>query len=422
MIIQETLENGIRIIGETMENVRSCSIGIWVGTGSAFEGEGEGGASHFIEHMLFKGTERRTAQDIAAEMDAIGGNINAFTSKECTCFYAKVLDEHLDRAVDILSDIVLHSKFNPEDIKKEQGVVCEEILMVQDSPEDLAHDTIATLYYQGDPLSKPILGTEQSVRAFTRDSLLNYMHRQYVPRHIVVSVAGHFEKNKLIDLVKEKFASVPGGSRLDFGINKAPGGRRFLAVEKDIEQIHICMAMPGTALDEPDQYPLFVMSNALGGSMSSRLFQKIREQRGMAYSIYSYPTCYRSTGSFSFYAGTGDQQSVEVVRLMREEMEEVIKNGFTETEFKRCKDQLKGSYLLAQEGTSSRMNALGKTSLLLDKLYSEEETLSRIEGVTLDDIQRILPKVLDINNMSTVCVGKVKKHEKELRELLGVPG
>ena len=420
MIIQETLQNGIRIIGETMENVRSCSIGIWVGTGSAFEEEGEGGASHFIEHMLFKGTERRSAQDIAAEMDGIGGNINAFTSKECTCFYAKVLDEHLERAVDVLSDIVLHSKFDPAEIKKEQGVVCEEILMVQDSPEDLAHDTIASLYYQGDPLAKPILGTEQSVRAFTRDSLLAYMHRQYVPRHIVVSVAGHFEKEKLVDLVKERFASVPGGSRLDFGVNHAPGGRRFLAVEKDIEQIHVCMAMPGTALDEPDQYPLFVLSNALGGSMSSRLFQKIREQRGMAYSIYSYPTCYRSTGSFSFYAGTGDQQAIEVVRLMREEMEEVLKNGITETEFKRCKDQLKGSYLLAQEGTSSRMNALGKTALLLDKLYSEGDTLRRIEGVTLEDINRILPMVLDIQNMSVVCVGRVKKREKEMRGILSI--
>ncbi len=421
MIIQETLENGIRIIGETMENVRSCAIGVWVGTGSAFEEEGEGGASHFIEHMLFKGTERRSAQDIAAEMDAIGGNINAFTSKECTCFYVKVLDEHLDRAMDILSDIVLHSKFDSQEIKKEQGVVCEEILMVQDSPEDLAHDTIATLFYDGDPLAKPILGTEQSVRAFTHDSLLAYMRRQYVPQHIVISAAGHFQKETLMELVQEKFASMRQGEALDFGQNRAPGGRRFLSVEKDIEQIHICMAMPGTALDMPDQYPLFVLSNALGGSMSSRLFQKIREQRGMAYSIYSYPTCYRSTGSFSFYAGTGEQQATEVVRLMREEMEDVLKNGITEVEFQRSKDQLKGSYLLAQEGTSSRMNALGKTALLLNRLYSEEETIRRIESVTKADVERILPMVLDIDNMSTVCVGRMKKRDTAIRELLEIP-
>jgi predicted Zn-dependent peptidase len=200
MIIQETLQNGIRIIGETMENVRSCSIGIWGGTGSAFEGEGEGGASHFIEHMLFKGTERRSAQDIAAEMDGIGGNINAFTSKECTCFYAKVLDEHLDRAVDVLSDIVLHSKFEPDEIKKEQGVVCEEILMVQDSPEDLAHDTIASLYYEGDPLAKPILGTEQSVRALRAKDACLY-EPAVCDRGISSFRGGHFEKEKLVDLI-----------------------------------------------------------------------------------------------------------------------------------------------------------------------------------------------------------------------------
>ncbi len=418
MIIQETLENGIRVVGETMEKVRSCAIGVWVGTGSAFERENEGGASHFIEHMLFKGTKTRTAQDIASEMDGIGGNINAFTSKECTCYYAKVLDENLDTAVDILSDIVLNSTFDPEELKKEQGVICEEILMTQDSPEDLAHESIAQLYYDGDPLAKPILGTEKSVRSFTQESLFDYMHRQYVPERIVISAAGHLQEDKLLSLVREKFSALKKGEAHPFGQNKAPGGKRFKPVEKDIEQIHICMAMPGTALDAKDQYPLFVLSNVLGGSMSSRLFQKVREQRGMAYSIYSYPTCYRSTGSFSFYAGTGEQQAVEVIRLMREEMENVIKNGITEKEFKRSKDQLKGSYLLSQEGTSSRMNALGKTALLQNKLYNEQETYDRIESVTIEDVERILPLILDIENTATVCVGRIKKREQEIKELL----
>jgi len=421
MIFEQTLENGVRVAGETMEDVRSCAIGVWVGTGSVFERENEGGASHFIEHMLFKGTERRSAQDIAQEMDGIGGNINAFTSKECTCFYAKVLDENLELAMDILSDIVLHSKFDPEELKKEQGVICEEILMTQDSPEDLAHETIAQLYYEGDPLSLPILGTEQSVRVFTRESLKEYMRRQYVPERIVVAVAGHFEEEKLLDLVREKFSGMQKGAAHPYGQNKAPGGKRFRIVEKDIEQIHICMCMPGASLDAPDQYPLFILSNVLGGSMSSRLFQEIREQRGMAYSIYSYPTCYRSTGSFSFYAGTGEQQAVEVIRLMHEEMNNVLKNGITDEEFKRSKNQLKASYLLGQEGTSSRMNSIGKTALLLDRLYDEEETCRRVEAVTQEDVERVMKTVLDIDNMSVACVGRAGKIEKAVRELLELP-
>ncbi len=419
MIIQETLPNGIRVVAEKMENVRSCAIGVWVGTGSAYELNGEAGASHFIEHMLFKGTEKRSAEQIAIEMDGIGGNINAFTSKECTCFYAKVLDEHLDIAVDVLSDIMLHSSFDPEELKKEQGVVCEEILMVQDSPEDLAHDTIATLYYQDDPLAKPILGTEQSVRAFTRETLSAYMHRQYVPKRTVISVAGNFDEARLMQNLRTAFAGMKEGEPLPIQQNKAPGGKRYLGVEKDIEQIHICMALPGAAMDTKDQYPLFVLNNALGGSMSSRLFQKIREKRGLAYSIYSYPSCHRSAGSFSLYAGTGEGQASEVMKLMLEELILVREKGLTKEEFLRSRDQLKGSYILGQEGTSSRMNALGKTALLLDRLYSEEETLRRIEGVTMEDIARIVPYVLDENNLSTVCVGRVKKQDEKLRGAIG---
>lgn len=419
MILQETLPNGIRIVAQKMEQVRSCAIGIWVGTGSAYELENEAGASHFIEHMLFKGTERRSAQDIAAEMDSIGGNINAFTSKECTCYYCKVLDEHIDIAVDVLADLFRNSVFDPQEIKKEQGVVCEEILMVQDSPEDLAHDKIATLYYVDDPLAKPILGTEGSVRAFDRELLLQYMHRQYAPERIVIAAAGNFNKDTLLALLKEKFADMPAGAPLPIEDNKAPGGKRFLGVEKDIEQVHICMAMPGTALDTEDQYPLYVLNNALGGSMSSRLFQKIREQRGLAYSIYSYPSCYRSVGTFSLYAGTGEQQAAEVIRLMLEEIVSVREEGIAEHEFMRSRDQLKGSYLLGQEGTSSRMNALGKNALLLNRLYDQQETIRRIESVTMEDIRRILPMVLDENNMATVCVGKVKKQEQALRGPLG---
>lgn len=418
MIIQKTLNNGIRVIVEKMENVRSCSIGIWVGTGSAFELSGEEGASHFIEHMLFKGTDTRSAKDIAAQMDSIGGNINAFTSKECTCYYAKVLDEHLETAVDILADIFLNSKFDKDEIKKEQGVVCEEILMVEDTPEDLAHDTVAKLYYLDDPLAKPILGTEESVRSFTRAALKKYIKRQYVPSQVVIAAAGNINEERFIDLANEKFSQMQGGSALPMTDNKAPGGKRYMGVEKDVEQVHMCMTLPGTALDTKSQYPLYVLSNILGGSMSSRLFQKIREQRGLAYSIYTYPSCYRTVGSFSIYAGTGVSQAAQMMELILQELELLKTKGVTELEFNRSKEQLKGNFILGQEGTGSRMNSLGKTALLLNRVYDEAETLRKIEGVSMSDVDGIIPLVIDESQMVTACVGRVKEHQEQFNELL----
>ncbi len=420
MIMMETLKNGIRVIGEKMPHIRSCAVGVWIGTGSVRELAGEGGASHFIEHMLFKGTEHRSAKDIAAQMDGIGGNINAFTSKECTCFYAKVLDEHLPKAVEILSDILRFSVFDPAEIEKEKGVVCEEILMVEDSPEDIAHENLSALFYEGDPLAKPILGTKESVMAFTREGLLSYMGRHYMPDNIVIALAGNLpEHDALLALLERYFSGYgSGGKREPKLINKPAGGRRFQSIKKDIEQIHICMGLPGVSLDAQAQYPLFVLSNALGGSMSSRLFQKIREQRGLAYSIYSYPSCYGSTGYFALYAGTGDKQATEVVKLILEELHDLKTKGVMEEEFIRGRDQLKGSYLLAQEGSSSRMSALGKAQLLLGKLYSEEETVARIEAVTMEDVNAIMQTTLDIDKLSTVIVGRVDKQEQAIAALL----
>lgn len=420
MIIQETLNNGIRVIAQKMENVRSCSIGVWVGTGSAYELSGEEGVSHFIEHMFFKGTEKRSAKDIAAEMDSIGGNINAFTSKECTCYYAKVLDEHLETAVDILGDIFLNSKFDEDEIKKEQGVVCEEILMVEDTPEDLAHDTVAKLYYLDDPLAKPILGTEESVRSFTRDTLKNYIKRQYVPGRVVIAAAGNIDEKRFIALANEKFGHMQSGNTLPMSDNTAPGGKRYLGVEKDVEQVHMCMTLPGTALDSADQYPLYVLSNILGGSMSSRLFQKIREQRGLAYSIYTYPSCYRTVGSFSIYAGTGVSQAPEMMELILQELALLKTGGITDQEFNRSKEQLKGNFILGQEGTGSRMNSLGKTALLLNRVYDEAETLRKIEHVSMSDVKGLIPLIIDETQMVTACVGRVKEQQEQFNKLLAL--
>ena len=418
MIKQHLLPNGIRLIYEKMEHVRSVSMGVWVDTGSVRETSETAGASHLIEHMVFKGTERRNAEQIAIEMDAVGGNINAFTSKENTCFYAKVLDEHLDLVSDVLSDLTFHSVFDPEELKKEQGVVLEEILMNEDSPEDLSGEESNMLFFGDEALASPILGSKESVRAFTRESLLAYKNEFYVPNNIVVSCAGNFEEQALIDSVTKWF-DVPASARATTPVlQRFPGGKREKLVEKDVEQVHICLTLPGFARDSEGQYPLAVLSNILGGSMSSRLFQSIREKLGLAYSVYSYPTSYTGTGTLTLYAGTGEKQAKEVLSRMVEEMERVRKEGVTKEELMRCRDQLKGSYLLGMESSGARMNALGKTLLLQKREYSEQETLRRIECVTMEDIERILPVCLDLTNASTALVGRVKKQKTALLEAI----
>ena len=419
MIKQHTLPNGIRLIHEKMEHVRSVAMGVWVDTGSVRENTETAGASHLIEHMVFKGTERRNAEQIAIEMDAIGGNINAYTSKENTCFYAKVLDEHLDLVSDVLSDITFHSVFDPEELKKEQGVVVEEILMNEDSPEDLSGEESNMLFFGDEALASPILGSKESVRAFTRESLLAYKNEFYVPNNIVVACAGNFEEQALIDSVTRWFDAPASARATTPVLQRYPGGKREKFVEKDVEQVHICLTLPGFARDSEGQYPLAVLSNILGGSMSSRLFQSIREKLGLAYSVYSYPTSYTGTGTLTLYAGTGEKQAKEVLNRMVEEMERVRKAGVTKEELTRCREQLKGSYLLGMESSGSRMNALGKTLLLQKREYSEAETLRRIECVTMEDIERILPVCLDLSQASTALVGRVKKQKAALLEAIG---
>ena len=418
MIKQHLLPNGIRLICEKMEHVRSVSMGVWVDTGSVRETQETAGASHLIEHMVFKGTEKRSAEQIAIEMDAVGGNINAFTSKENTCFYAKVLDEHLDLVSDVLSDLTFHSVFDPEELKKEQGVVLEEILMNEDSPEDLSGEESNMLFFGDEALASPILGSKESVRAFTRESLLAYKNEFYVPNNIVVSCAGNFEEQALIDSVTKWFDAPASARATTSVLQRFPGGKREKLVEKDVEQVHICLTLPGFARDSEGQYPLAVLSNILGGSMSSRLFQSIREKLGLAYSVYSYPTSYTGTGTLTLYAGTGEKQAKEVLGRMVEEMERVRKEGVTKEELMRCRDQLKGSYLLGMESSGARMNALGKTLLLQKREYSEQETLRRIECVTMEDIERILPVCLDLTNASTALVGRVKKQKSALLEAI----
>lgn len=423
MIWMETLSNGIRVVGEPIGHVRSVALGVWILAGSVRETAEEAGISHFIEHMLFKGTERRSAKQIAAEMDGIGAQINAFTAKECTCYHIKAMDEHLEKAVDMLGDIVLCSTFDEAEIEKEKGVVVEEILMMEDSPEDISHELLAATYFDRHNLGCPILGQKETVQAFSRKDLTRYIEKQYTPGQMVIAIAGNFEKERLLALLEQHFASHRGerGTQAYQGAF-VPETRRFAAREKDVEQIHIALGLPGFPMEDERLYPLLVFNNFFGGSMSSRLFQKIREEKGLAYSVYSYPSPYRQTGIFVLYAGTGAQTAEQVFSLLLEETRGVKDAGFTEEEFSRSKEQLKGNYILGQESTSARMSAIGKGLLLRERVYTEEEILQRIERVTRENVLDMLPELLDESRMSVALVGRMDGQKERIEGLLGNGG
>ncbi len=410
-MFSQKLSNGVSVVAEKMQGYRSASVGVWFGAGSIYEDDANNGSSHFIEHMLFKGTKTRTAGEIAAQMDALGGNLNAFTAKECTCYYVKVLGEFLEPALDILADIVHNSRFDDKDIQLEKGVVTDEILMTEDSPEDVAHDAISALVFAGSPVARPIIGTKETVKSFTRDGLLNYMNANYSALNTVISCAGAFERDKLMAMLEERFGGSQAKPLRPMPKSVLTMRREVKIVDKDVEQVHICLGMPGYKADDKRQYALLVLNNALGGSMSSRLFQKIREERGLAYSVYTYPTAYKETGCFTVYAGTGEKQAGEVLGLIKRELDEIAKNGITDEEFKRNKDQLIASFMLGQESTGARSNAIGKAQLMRGRVYSEDEILSFLRAVTMDDVREITKEVIDFSAMSASLVGRLNKHK-----------
>ena len=418
MIRQAKLTNGIRVVMEPMDNLRSVAVGVWVNAGSVFESGAEAGISHFIEHMVFKGTARRSAADIAAEMDAVGGNLNAFTAKECTCFYAKVLDEDLPLAVDMLSDITLHPALDEQEMEKEKRVVIEEILMSEDSPEDKAFETAGAAYYSGTVLSSAILGTEKTVSAFTRDQVLSYMARRYVSGNMVIACAGSFVPERLLSLLEESFADCPRGAGDMLGEREPRAGKRWLFVQKDTEQVNACLMLPGFRLDSSENFALAVLSNALGGSMSSRLFQKIREELGLAYSVYTYPMAYRDTGAICLYFGSGEKQATRTLELALRELDRLKGEGLSEAELVRSRAQLKGSFLLGMEGSGAHMNAIGKRLLLQNKEFTIEDTLSAIECVTIDRVNDILSHVLSPRRAVLAAVGPIKGVQREMEGML----
>lgn len=403
MFHQYKLPNGLRVVGERLTHVRSCTVGVWVKVGSMNESETENGLSHFIEHMVFKGTEKRSARDIAEEMDDVGGQLNAFTSKDCTSYYAKVIDEDLPLAVDILSDLALHPRFDSAELQKERGVILEEIAMVEDTPEDLVGEVLSEAQFEGS-LSRPILGTNELIRAYTRDDLLHYWQRHYVPDNMVVAIAGNYDWDHFLALVNQYFGAFAQADVPPVAEEQRIVSRR-MAREKDTEQLQISLGYPGIAMGDDDLFALSVFNSAIGGGMSSRLFQRIREELGMAYSVYTYPTSYPGCGSFTIYAGTSPENGEVVISEIQKELAKALQDGFTEKEFKSAKAQLKGGFVLGLESSSGRMQSIGRSMLLLDRLREPEETLHKIEAVTMEDVLRVGRMVLAAKP-SAAIVGK----------------
>lgn len=420
----KTLDNGIRLIAEQLPSYNSVAAGIWVKTGSTCETPEENGISHLIEHMLFKGTEKRSAKQIAVDMDKIGGQLNAFTSKECTCYHARVTPDKLDVAVDVLADLFQNSTLDAQELEKEKGVVIEEIAMVNDNVEELAHEKISELFFTGSTLSKPILGPAENIQRFTRDDLADYIHRHYYPANIVVSIAGSFDERQMLDIVEKHLAGYMRGVKQEKSHCDEPFAPevRSLFIEKEAEQTHLCLGLPGCTFADDERFSLAVLNNTLGGGMSSRLFQTIREEKGLAYSVYSYPSTYSFAGMFSLYAGTTAVNADNVVMLMKQEMDKLKSEKIGEDDFRQGKDQLKGNYVLSMEGTNAKMSALGKSLLLLDEEYDEQETIAKIDAVTIDSVNALIDKIFDYSKMSAVFAGKIEKRSEIEKFLEGFNG
>lgn len=403
------LDNGLRLVYEKIPYVRSVSVGIWVGCGSRNENTAINGISHFIEHMLFKGTEKRSAKDIAECIDAIGGQINAFTGKECTCYYTKTLDTHLGIALDVLADMFFNSKFASGDIHVEKRVVIEEIGMYEDTPEELVHDIFSEMVWSGNPLGYPILGTEKCIGKFNKKLIKQYMDENYTPYNTVISVAGNFDEDRLIEKIRKYFGDWKYNKEFILKYSTAEYKKDKIIREKDTEQVHLCMGFNGVEHGDDRIYSLLALNNIFGGGMSSRLFQKIREEKGLVYSIYSYPSTYKSAGLFMIYAGMNPEYLQRVIDLTKGEIDLMVKKGITRDELDKSREQLKGNFILGLESTNSRMNSIGKAELMLGKINTSEEILQKMDNISLDNIHEIIETVFNYENMSISAVGNLKK-------------
>ena len=412
MYKKHVLENGLTIIGEEIPYVKSISLGVWINAGSRIEDEEISGVSHFIEHMLFKGTRNRTSKQIASEIDNLGGQINAFTSKECTCYYVKLLDSHIDIGIDVLSDMILNSKFNEDDLDKERSVIIEELKMYEDSPEDLAYDLLTENIYKNDPLGMNIIGTEESLKRLNREKLLDYFNKYYVPNNSVIAISGNFNFDEIINKIEEKF-KVWKKRDVNVDIKKAEFKSCFLTKNKDIEQVNLAMSLEAVPLEnDKEVYALAVINTVFGGSISSRLFQKIREEKGLVYSIYSSQSLYRKCGELGIFASMSNEHLKEVYESIIEEIKIMKKYYLTDQEIKESKEQLKGSYILGLESTSSRMMSIGRALLLNSKVESTDDILKSIDNVDRETVKIVIDKIFNLDKLGVCIVGRDVEENK----------
>jgi predicted Zn-dependent peptidase len=407
VIERATLPNGLRIVTEAMPYVRSVSLGVWIGSGSRIERPAENGISHFIEHMVFKGTRHRSAEDIARSVDSVGGGLDAFTSKELVSFNTKVMDEHLPLALDILADLALNPLFREEDIEKEKGVILEEIKMEADQPEFVLHETFISNFWKGHGLGRPILGTKDTVKKFSQEMLFDYYNRVYTPRNILITAAGNLEHDEIVRLVCQHFSGMPDRGNLPS--DSVPKTHAPIALKKkeSLEQVHIAMGVPSYPLAHEMRFPLYVLNTVLGGGMSSRLFQNIREKQGLAYAVYSELNLFSDTGCFTVYAGTAAETAEQVVLSVMQELRALKNDLIGEDELRRAKDHLKGSLMLSLESTSSRMSNLARQELYFNRFMSLDEMLESIEAVTRDEVQRIACEFFRTDNVALAMLGRL---------------
>ncbi|MDR1209206.1 MAG: insulinase family protein [Clostridiales bacterium] len=419
MVIINTLENGVRVALEPMEGIRSAALGIWVRNGARDEPPELNGMSHFIEHMLFKGTSSRTAKQIADSMDAIGGQLNAYTAREYTAYYARVLDTHFGAALEILADMFFNSRFDAGEIAKERNVITEEISMYKDTPEDLAHDALSETLYPGDPLGASILGTPESIGAFKRGDFIEYIETHYTPDRIVVSAAGSLDPDAALEAIAKVFGSfrrrsVPANFP-DGRVRFTPGSK---AVAKDIEQLHLCVGFPGIPTGSPKTYDLAVLNTMLGGGMSSRLFQHIREDKGLVYSIYSYTQGFKGEGLLSVYAALAPENAPETLDLIMAETDKFRRREVGAKLLADTKEQIQCNYLMSLESSSTRMTNIGRGLLMLGRVYSPEEISRFIDAVTEESVKALANEILDPERVGIATVGK---SERVLRAGMSAP-
>jgi predicted Zn-dependent peptidase len=406
-IQRTTLPNGLTVLTERMEHLRSVSMGVWVKTGSRDERAEVNGISHFVEHMVFKGTKNRTAQRIAREMDSLGGNLDAFTGKETVCFNVKVLDEHLEPSLDVLSDLVLNPIFAGEDIRREQGVILEEIKMDEDNPDYLVHETFLQNFWKDHPLGKPILGTKDTVRSFEHSTLMDFYGGHFRGGNLVISAAGNLQHERLLDLILQRFDGLAGGETVLEAAPPEPRSRIVLKQKKALEQVQLVMGVPAPKIADASRYCCFLLNTVLGGGMSSRLFQKVREERGMAYSIGSELNSFRDTGTLCVYAGTSKANVSQVIRLTIEEFRRLKTELVPAEELQRAKDQLKGNILLGLESSSSRMSNLARQEMYFDHFFSTQEIVENIERVTAEDVQSMAQSLFTTEAVAVTVLGNL---------------